>query len=81
MTGSYDVNGYIGYQAVATSIVFVGIAGAFVAARLVVRLGIIHNAGPDDWVILASVVSLVPSETHSSPGLIIFEACATSPHI
>jgi len=58
MAGSYDVNGYTGYQAVATSIVFVVVAGAFVAARLVVRLGIIQQAGSDDWVILGSLVSL-----------------------
>lgn len=36
------------------------IAGAFVAARFVVRLGIIQNAGSDDWFISGSLVSLYP---------------------
>lgn len=60
MAGGYDVNGHIGIQAVATSIIFVAIAGIFVAARLVVRLGMLKNAGPDDWVILGSLVSFYP---------------------
>ena len=69
MAGSYDVNGYIGYQAVITSITFVVVAGAFVTGRFVVRLGVIWNPGPDDWVILGSLVSFSPKLIRRLQGL------------
>lgn len=50
---------YIGYRAIVPAIIFVLLAAAFVAARLLVRFAVIRNAGGDDWTILASFVSNV----------------------
>jgi hypothetical protein len=48
-----------GGSVVSTSIAFVAIAGCVVTGRIVARVGLVRNTGPDDILIVASLLCSV----------------------
>lgn len=55
-----------GPQTEITSIVFTAIAGIAIILRLYTRLGIVRNFGPEDYLIVAAMVSHLAERDMSS---------------